>query len=73
MNQYPVVDLLVKRGTVVSAAVGAVPVLFGLAAVASGASWLFLAGGILTGAIAFLLMKSYVEVVAIIADMLLPK
>jgi hypothetical protein len=73
MSQYPVVDLLVRHGTLVSAVIGAAPVVFGLLATATGSSWLFLAGGIAAGAIAFLLMKSYVEVVAIIADMLLPK
>ncbi len=73
MNQYPMVDLLVKRGPLVAALIAALPVVAGLVAVLLGAHWLLLVVGVVGGGIAYVLMKSYVEVVAIIADMLLPK
>jgi hypothetical protein len=35
--------------------------------------WLYVVAGILGGAILYVLLKSYVELVAVMADMLLPK
>jgi hypothetical protein len=73
MNRYPVVDLLVARGPAIAIAVAALPLVAAIIAVAFGQPWWLLIVAIVVGAVLYLLMKSYVEVVTIIADMLLPK
>jgi hypothetical protein len=73
VNRYPVVDLLVARGPAIAIAVAALPLVAAIIAVAVGQPWWLLIVAIVVGAVLYLLMKSYVEVVTIIADMLLPK
>jgi hypothetical protein len=74
MDDYPMVRLLLRWGnTMANAAALAVP-LFALAlVVAQGWSWLTLVGGLLLGGGVFVMARSYVEVIRIIADTLLPK
>ena len=70
---YPVVRLLVKHGTALSIAVGAVLAIVGVWAALVGFGWVWAPVGVLTGAFAGLMMRSYVEVVRLITDMLLPR
>jgi hypothetical protein len=48
-------------------------VVTGLALAYAGWGWPFAVGGIVAGAVLYVIAKSYVELVAIIADMLLPR
>jgi hypothetical protein len=71
---YPVIRFLLRWGSVAAAAAGI------LAAVATAAAILFLAAplwllpaAIIVGAVIWALLKSYVEVLAIISETLLPR
>ena len=72
MRTYPMVELLVRHGTTLA-------VLAAIGAIAGGAYIAFSAGNVvyavvavIGGGILFALLKSYVELVTIIADMMLP-
>ena len=73
MPRYPVVNFLLRHGHAFAVAVALLPAIAGVHLGVSGWGWLIAAGGVATGAILYVLAKSYVELVAIIADMLLPK
>ena len=74
MQQFPVLSFLVRFGHFLSAFLGLVP-----PAAAIGGFMLFgwhpsmILAGLLGGAVSYVVFKSYVELVAIITDMLLPK
>ena len=73
MEQYPIIKLIVERGDLLAAAIGALPLLGGLALLVLGVHWFALVAGAVGSAVAYFLMRSYVELVRVIADMLLPK
>jgi len=70
---YPVVNFLLRYGHRFAVAVALLPAIAGAYLGFSGWGWPIAAGGVVVGAILYVLAKSYVELVAIIADMLLPK
>ena len=70
---YPMVRFLVARGKALAVLLAALIVLAGLVAgVATGQLWLLPAGAVAAGVLLALLL-SYVEVLRIIADTLIPK
>ena len=73
MADYPTLRFLEKHGGWLAIAVGVAAFLAGIAATVLGASpwWLF--GGAVIGALLFLLARSYVELIRLMTDMLLPK
>ena len=74
MNQYPVVNFIVKHGVLIAIAIGILPLLGAVACVVMFAGHAFLiVAGVVASGVLFFLMKSYVEVVQLMADMLLPK
>ena len=74
MDQYPTIKLIVERGNAIAIVVAALPFLGGLALfVLLAMHWVVLVAGIVTSLVVLLIMKSYVELVRVIADMLLPK
>lgn len=73
MDQYPIIKLIVERGDLLAAAIGVLPFLGGIALAALGTHWFALAAGAVGSAVVYFLMRSYVELVRVIADMLLPK
>ncbi len=70
---YPAVRLLRRHGSWIAIGFGVVPVLAGVWASVACGNLAWLAGGIVGGAAVGFLMRSYVELVRIIADMLLPR
>ena len=70
---YPVVRLLVKHGNALAIAVGAAVAIAGIGATCSGFGWAWAVAGVLAGAFSGFIMRSYVEVVRLITDMLLPR
>jgi len=70
---YSTLHFLVRHGDWVAALVGLVPVAGGVLAWAMGLSLAYAVAGILGGAFLYLIMRSYVELVRVIVDMLLPK
>lgn len=70
---YPVVRLLVKHGTVLSVAVGVVLAVSGVWSALAGFGWAWAPAGLLAGGFGGLIMRSYVELVRLITEMLLPR
>lgn len=73
MNDYPTVRLILRWGDQMAIAAALAPPLVALALLAQGWSWLTLLAGCLLGAAVLILARSYVELIRIIADTLLPK
>jgi hypothetical protein len=73
VDQYPALKLIVERGDALAAVIGILPLLGALALFALGMHWLVLAAGVVAAAVAYLLLRSYVELVRVMADMLIPK
>ena len=70
---YRTLHFLVSHGDWVAIAAAAATLAFGAGIWLTGASIWFLLGGVLGGAFMYLIMCSYVELVRVIVDMLLPK
>jgi len=70
---YPALNFLVRYGDWVAIVVGVVPVLLGGIASGMGMSIMFGIAGLVAGAFLYLMMRSFVELVRVIVDMLLPK
>ena len=73
MEQYPTVAFILRHGKPLAVALAALIPLGALALVMSGWSWWVLPTGLILGVVAFGLLMSYVEIIRIIADTLLPK
>jgi hypothetical protein len=70
---YGALYFLVRYGDWVAAVFALAPLAAGTLAWVNGLSIAFLAAGIVAGGFAYLIMRSYVELVRVIVDMLLPK
>ena len=70
---YPTLDLLVRHGDAIAWIVALAPALGGVLAWVLGLSIGYAIAGMFVGAFLFLIMRSYVELVRVIVDMLLPK
>jgi hypothetical protein len=73
MEQYPTLNFLISHGR----PIGIAALILGLGAglwgtIASG-NWGWACGGILAGVFGFGLIRSYVELVCLVTDMLMPK
>ena len=73
MDEYPTIKLIVERGNVLAAAFGMLPLVGAATLFGFGVHWLILPAGVVAAAVVYFLMRSYVELVRVIADMLLPK
>jgi len=73
MDQYPTIKFIVERGNLLAVAIGILPLFGALALAAFGMHWFVLLAGAVAAGVVYFLMKSYVELVRVIADMLLPK
>jgi hypothetical protein len=70
---YPVVQFLLRWGNAVAIIIALIPLVVAVISSAVGAPfWVVIPAG-LVAAILWLFVKSYIEVLAIIADTLLPK
>lgn len=70
---YPAVRFVLRHGHRLAIAVGAAVTAGGIAAALDGMGWGWAALGVLGGPFAYLILKSYAELVTIIAEMLLPR
>jgi hypothetical protein len=70
---YPSVRFLVRYGAYLSAFLGLMPLAGAIVAVFNGWAWQLILGAIAVGALVWLFVFSYVEVLRIIEDTLLPK
>jgi hypothetical protein len=73
MPNYPVINFLLRHGHRFAIAVALLPAIAGAYLGFSGWGWPAVVAGGVVGVILYVLAKSYVELVAVIADMLLPK
>ena len=73
MDDYPTVKLILRWGDQMAIGAALAPPLIALALLADGWSWPTLLVGCCLGAAVFVLARSYVELIRIIADTLLPK
>ncbi len=72
--RYPAVQFLLRHGNALAVAVGLFIALAGiLASGLAGIGWGWAIAGIAAGALTYLLLKSYAEIVRIIAETLLPR
>jgi hypothetical protein len=72
-NTYPAIHFMVRYGHALAIAVAAVVGLGGIAAAFAGWGWAWLPAGLLLAALAYLLFRSYAEIVQVIAETLLPR
>lgn len=70
---YPVVNFLVKHGKAFAFSISALVPLLGLYLSLRIGDWIYLPIGVVAGGVLLVILKSYMELVHIIADMLLPK
>ena len=73
MGNYSTVMFLVRYGNYVAIALSSLRLFIGLGLALAGYHWLFAVAGPILTAVVYLFLKSYVEIVCIIADVLLPK
>ncbi len=73
MNDYPMLRLIERYGGWLAVFLALVPPAAAIWAMALGWHWGWLAAGLGGGALAFVLVRSYVELVRVMIDMLLPK
>lgn len=74
MDPYPTLRIIAEKGNLIAIVVGLLPVLAALAiGVAFMWHWLILAAGVILGGLLFGLTKSYVELVRVIADVMIPR
>lgn len=74
MEQYPAIAFIVKHGRLLTWVIALLPLLvIALLLHAAGFHWLWSALALAALPLTYLIARSYVELVAIIADMLLPK
>jgi hypothetical protein len=73
MERYPVLDLILRYGKIgsLAAAILAAALVAGLGWAALG--WIAIVLALIVGAVVFILAKSYVEIVTIITEMLVPR
>jgi len=72
-DPYWMLHFIVKHGDWIAIASGVLPLLASVAALMCGAPLWSLVVGVVGTAFLFLLMRSFVELVRVIVDMLLPK
>ena len=73
MENYPIIHLLTRHGQLLAACVAAALPLGALLLFATGWGWAVLPIGIFAGAVAYVLARSYVELIHIITETLLPR
>ena len=70
MNQYPILNILVRHGVLVAIILGLAPIAFALAL---GLGPVMLGAAAIAGLILGFFVLSYVELVRVVIDMLMPQ
>ncbi|MFC4624104.1 hypothetical protein ACFO1V_02505 [Daeguia caeni] len=70
---YPTIRFLVAKGDLLAVLAALIPVLLGFWGLASGFSWVWMAFAIVVGTGLWLILRSYVEVLRILSDTLMPR
>ena len=72
-NAYPAVHLLMNHGGVIAFTIAALAPIVSLWLYLTGYSLMVMVVGLMSGPLVYLLLRSYVDLVRIMASMLLPK
>ena len=70
MSQYPILNILVRHGNLLAVVLGLLPIAL---AAALGAASVMLGASIVGGVIFGFFVRSYVEMVRVVIDMLMPQ
>ena len=70
MSQYPILNILVRHGNLLAVIIGALPIAL---AVALNAQPVMLGAAVVAGVIFGFFVRSYVELVRVVIDMLMPQ
>ena len=70
MDQYPTLNFMMQHGQRLAIALGFVPV---IAALLFGTGFLGFMAGCVIGAVVYGLVRSYIELIKLVTDMLIPK
>jgi len=73
MNDYPMLHFLMRWGKLASACLALAVLAAGLWGALSTGQWLWFVAGAVVAAVGYALALSYVELIRVIVDMLLPK
>lgn len=73
MSSYPMLDFIGRYGGWFAVVLAVLPLAGAILLVALGGTAWWLAAGGVTAAVAYVLARSYVELVRVMVDMLLPK
>jgi hypothetical protein len=73
MNEYPMLGFIVQRGKLVAAALAVLVAAAGIWCAWSSGHLIWAMAGVVAAAVGYGLALSYVELVKLITDMLLPK
>ena len=73
MENYPIISLLHRHGTAFAAVLGVGIPLGALGFFLAGAAWPVLPVGAVAGAVVYVLARSYVELIHIITETLMPR
>lgn len=73
MEQYPTLHFLMRHGRLIANLAAVLGVVCGVWAAVALASWPYAVAGVIAGAVGYGLVRSYVELIVLVTDMLLPK
>ena len=73
MEQYPTIRFILRFGDAFAIFVSLLPAVAGISVAIYCLSWIALVAGVVASVVLGVLMKSYVEIVRVIADMLIPR
>ena len=73
MERFPVLDLILRYGTAASVVLGVIGAALVLFLAWNALAWIAVPLAILIGGLVFVLGKSYVEIVTIVTEMLVPR
>ena len=70
---YPTIKFLIRYGNVITWTVAALPALVAVLAAAGGAPWWLVPAGLLVGGFLLVMMRSYIELMRVVAETLIPR
>jgi hypothetical protein len=73
MSQYPTLKLLERHGGAIAGAVSLAPVAAAIIALALGASPWWVVAGVFAAGVLYVGLRSYIELIRLMSDMLMPK
>src|SRR5437763_14202890 len=73
MKQYPMLGLIMRWGAIMAALIAAIVVAASIWASVATGNWLWAAAGLVLAGVGYCVAVSYVELIRLITDMLLPK